>query len=296
MKKLAVILAGLMLTAGLTACGSKEETESAAAAAESSSNAAVETASTNSAAAAETDTGVPTVKELIQKVTEAGTGLKSFAMDSTIDENVTMTIDGEQQTQNISMKTKQEMVKEPFAIYQEVTSNLPDDQGGGTIKQYITQDGIYSQVNGSWMKLPDESAAPILEQMKNAGSPEQQFKQFESIADKAEVTDQGDVYLLKANLSGNGVKELAKSFLLQNEGANEQTEQLLEQMDIKSLDMSYTVDKKTYYPVDINVNMEMGMTVEEQEVSMIMKMAGKVSKANEIGSIEIPAEVTGAAE
>ncbi|MDO7905572.1 hypothetical protein Q5741_04000 [Paenibacillus sp. JX-17] len=291
MKKWAVILTGVMLTASLSACSSNDEAKSDTPATSTS------TPSTDaSATKASEETKVPTTKELVQKVTEAGASLKSFSMESTINQSLTMTVDGKEQKQDISMKTKQDMVKEPFAMYQEIESNIPGASNGETIKQYITEDGIYSQQNGTWVKLPDESAKPLLEQMKNAGSPEQQFKQFDSIADQAKVTDEGDTYLLKANLSGDGVKELAKSFLEQSEGANAQAAQLLDQMDIKSMDMSYSVDKKTNYPVDTNVNMVMTMDVEGQKIDMVMDMKGKISKHNSIDKIDIPAEVTNSAK
>lgn len=284
MRKWATILVGIMLTASLAACGNDNSNKGAEAA--SNSAAAGEKANANTASNKE---GVPEAKELIQNVADAG-GLMSFTMDSTIEQKVKITADGQEQTQNISTKLKQDMVKEPIALYQEIVSTS-EESSGATIKQYITEEGIYSQQDGGeWQKLPDESTAPIIEQLENTGSPEQQFKQFESIADQLTVTEEGGSYLLKANLSGDGVKELAKSYLTAQAG-NAEVAALMDQMNIQSMDLSYKVNKETYYPEDMNAVTVMSMDFEGRTLSMTMDMKIKLSNFNKFETIEIPDDV-----
>ncbi|HEY2495057.1 MAG TPA: DUF6612 family protein [Paenibacillus sp.] len=285
MKKWTALLLGALLVVSLTACGeAKSDTPAAS--------------GTNTTAEAKPneDTKVPTAKELIEKVTAAGAELKSFSMESTIDQNMVMSMNDQKQEQKVNMKMKTDTVKEPFAVYQEIKMTTPGVDAAQDIKQYITTDGIYTSIGGTWMKLPDESAAPLLAQMKSQGNPEQQFEQFNAIIDEVKVTEEGDFYLLKANVSGANVKELAKSFLNQNAGNDPQTAQLLEQMDIKSMEMSYSVDKKTYFPVDTTVAMEMDMEIEGQKIAMVMDMNSKLSNHNGVKEIKVPQEALDSAK
>lgn len=131
----------------------------------------------------------------------------------------------------------------------------------------------------------------MVEQFKSQGSAAEQYDQLNSIANEIEVTEEGDVYWLKANLSGDGVKDLAQEMIAQQGATDPQMAAMMEQMDIKSIDLSYSVNKETYYPADMTYNMEMSMEMEGQNVSILMAMDGSFSKYNELDKIDIPQEV-----
>lgn len=278
MKKWTSVLLGTVLIASITACG-KEGAQSPA------GNTATEPAKEQTAPAE----SIPTAKELIEKVTAAGQEMKSLSMDSSIKQDITINANGTEQTQKVNMDMKVDMVNEPFAMYQEMTVAMPDSEPQD-IKQYITSEGVYTNVDGSWVKLPDETAAPILEQMKAQGSPEEQLKQLESIIDDVKVTDEGEHYKLAATVSGDKVKELAKGYMEQSSGGDASTAAMLDQMDINSMNMSYNIDKKTNFPVDFNVIMDMGMEMEGQKMQIKMDMQGKMSNFNKV-EVTIPEEV-----
>ncbi|GGF84131.1 hypothetical protein GCM10010912_31690 [Paenibacillus albidus] len=301
MKKWTAGILGAILTIGITACGNNETTENTAtgntpaATTEASAPAASAEASAP-AATEEAATGVPTVDELIKKSTEAGQSLKSFAMDAQIIQKISITQGETTQDQNSDMKMKSEFIKNPLQMHQVVQMVVPGQEGEQTVEQYITADGSYSHAAGQWMKLPAEMTAPLKASMEQSASPEKQLEQFKTLSKETKITEEGDNYLLTADVSGENVKELAKSFMSQSGGADAQMTALLDQMNIKSMKIIYAVNKETYLPAKTNVDMVMDMAAEGQNISLDMKMSSDISKHNEIADFKIPDEALKAQE
>ncbi|RCX20664.1 hypothetical protein DFP94_103396 [Fontibacillus phaseoli] len=293
MKKWTAALLGAILVLGITACGKEKAADGGEAngAANGSANQAVAETGTNAPAEA----AVPTVDEMIQKATEASEKLKSFSMDAKVNQNIVIAQGDQKQEQKVDMTMKIDMVKDPLAMYQIMDMNM-GEQGSQNVEQYITQEGIYSKMNGAWVKLPDETRDELLASMEQSASPEAQLKQFKSIANEAKVVEEGDEFVLSADLSGDGLKELAKSLMSQSGGENEQTAAMLEQMDIKNIKISYAVNKETFLPSKSTVAMAMNMDVEGQSVSLDMTMDSTISKYDEIDKIEIPQEALDSAQ
>ncbi|SDW89582.1 DUF6612 family protein [Paenibacillus sp. PDC88] len=294
MKKWKCSMIGMILVLMLAACGAENESQEVTPTDEANTEAttgADNIEESTEAPAEETSAEIPTAEELLKQVSESSSSIESYSMDTNITQNITMAVDGQEQTQDVEMNMKQDMVLSPIAVYQEISTSLPAESGAQEIKQYITEDAIYSHVEGSWMKLPQESIGPLVEQFKSQGSAAEQYDQLNSIANEIEVTEEGDVYWLKANLSGDGVKGLAQEMIAQQGATDPQMAAMMEQMDIKSIDLSYSVNKETYYPADMTYNMEMSMEMEGQNVTILMAMDGSFSKYNELDKIDIPQEV-----
>ncbi|MFC7677956.1 DUF6612 family protein [Paenibacillus sp. GCM10028914] len=232
---------------------------------------------------------LPTVEELIQKSAEASANMKSFAMESDIKQNIVVGEGENKQEENVDMTMKVETTLDPMEMVQEMEMDIPG-QGKQNIKQYITQNGVYSSADGQWFQLPEENVKEIMSAMETTSDgPEKQLEQFKSIAKDTKVSEEGDSYILTADVSGDSLKELAKSYMNQT-GGNDQTAAMMELMDIKSMKIIYGVNKETYLPTDSNVDMVMSMEQEGQTISFDMKMKSKYSKHNEIDKIEVPQE------
>ncbi|OBZ08802.1 hypothetical protein A8L34_21825 [Bacillus sp. FJAT-27264] len=291
MKKWTTVLLGAFLTISLTACGNNEGAKNTAGASDPVATTATNEVATNGDA----KSGTPTVEELIQKTTEASQSLQSFAMESKIEQNIKMKQGETSQDQKVNMTMTSEIIKEPMQMHQEILMDLAG-QGEQKIEQYITADGIYTHTGEEWIKLPSEMTAQMTEMVKESGSPEKQLEQFKSIAKDTKISEEGDTYLLTAEVSGDSVKELAKSYLDQASNGDPQMTALMEQMNIKSMKISYAVDKKTYLPTKTNVDMVMDMEASGQNISLDMKMTGDLSKHNEIKEIKVPDEAKNAQE
>ncbi|MFC3750246.1 DUF6612 family protein [Paenibacillus sp. GCM10012306] len=291
MKKWTTVLLGAILTISLTACGNNEGVKNTAGASDPAAIAGSNAVTTNGAA----KSGTPTVEELIQKTTEASQNLKSFAMESKIEQNMKITQGDTSQDQKVNMTLTSEIIKEPMQMHQEILMDLAG-QGEQKIEQYFTADGIYTQTDGQWMKLPSEMTAQMTEMIKESGSPEKQLEQFKSIAKDTKISEEGDAYLLTAEVSSDNVKELAKSYLDQVGNGNPQMAAMMDKMDIKSMKILYAVNKKTYLPTKTNVDMVMDLEASGQKISLDMKMTGDLSKHNEIKEIKLPDEAKTAQE
>ncbi|UQZ34959.1 hypothetical protein C2I18_16390 [Paenibacillus sp. PK3_47] len=299
MKKLTTVLLGSMLTIGLTACGNNEAVQDNAAA-NNTSAAVTATASPAAEASAAPDAGQAaqsgpiTVEELIQKSTEASDQLTSFAMDSNIVQNITIKQGEESQNQDVEMKMKSEFIKEPLQMHQTVQTNMAGQQQD--VEQYITADGIYSYTNGRWVKLPAEMTEQITASIQQQADPEKQLEQFNTLTEYTKVTEEGDDYLLTAEVSGDSVKELAQTYMNQAAGGDNQMGALMEQMNIQSMTIMSAVNKETFLPTQTKVSMAMDMTAEGQSVEMQMNMDAAISRHNEITEIKVPEEALSAEE
>ncbi|WIV19089.1 hypothetical protein QPK24_22700 [Paenibacillus polygoni] len=290
MKKWNVVIMGIILVLVLAACGNNDAEPSTGGTTEGAP-AANDQTSGNNENVNDAEQQTPTAEELLTQITEASKGIKSYSMDSKIEQNLTVTMDGQEQKQDVNMDMKTDLVLNPVSAYQEIKTSLPGQEGTQEIKQYITEDGVYTQMGDAWMSLPEESTAPLLEQMKNQSNAGSQFEQLNSIANDLKVEEEGDVYWLKANLSGDKVKELATTMLSQSGATDPQMAAMMQQMNIKSMDISYSVDKETYYPKDLVYSMDMDMDMDGQALAIIMKMDSSLRDYNKTESIKVPQDV-----
>ncbi|WP_068782501.1 DUF6612 family protein [Paenibacillus sp. GM2] len=283
MKKMVVLLLGVVLALGLTGCGQDKKAD----------NNASSGAESNASAAVKTNEGVaaPAADELLTKLTDAMKDLKSLSMTATSKQHLVIKVGEDTQEQNIDMEIKSDIIQDPLSMKQELHMAM-GDLGNQDVTQYITADGIYMLTGGSWVKLTDETMiATLKDAAKDTADATQQIEQFKTIAGEMKVTEEGGDYVLKANLSGDNMKELAKSLLSQNGGENQaETMAVLDQMNIDNINIVYSINKETYLPSKMSVEMNMDMEAEGQQVSMEMKMDSAFSKFNEIDAIEVPQE------
>ncbi|MED4954698.1 DUF6612 family protein [Paenibacillus sp. FSL R5-0527] len=282
MKKWVTVLLTAILAVSLTACGGEKAAKGGNAEGGAQTPATAETSGNTGA--------VPTVDELIQKTTEASKGLKSFSMDASVNQNIVVTAGEQKQEQKVDMKMKIDTTKEPLAMYNETQMSIPDS-GEQKFEQYVTEEGIFTNATGTWTKLPDDQRDQILASMGQSANLEKQLEQFKAIAGETKVSEEGGEYILAADVSGDSVKELAKTLMSQSGGENEQMAAMLDQMNIKGIKITYGINKETYLPTKTNVEMTMEMSQDGQSVSLEMKMDSTISKHNEVSEIKVPQEV-----
>jgi len=292
LKKWTAVLLGTILVMGLAACGNdkgaKEEPVTPAAGQEATTS---ETPPAEDVKEEPKEEATPTADELLEKSVEASQSMKSFAMQADIKQNIV--VEGtENAEQNIDMVLDSEVTLEPTEMMQNMTMESPE--GKVEMKQYITENGIYMLMDGQWMKIPKESEQEIRSSLDTTASgPKQQIEQFKSIAKDMKVTDEGDKYVLTAEVSGDNLKELATS-LMNQAGGDPQTAAMMEQMNIKSINIEYGLQKDTFLPTATNLDMVMEMEAEGQKVTLDMKMKSTYSKHNEVSKIEVPKEALSA--
>ena len=71
----------------------------------------------------------------------------------------------------------------------------------------------------------------------------------------------------------------------------EEEAEILNNMDVKSLEVVMYIDKETFYTNAFDLDMDMTMKIEEEEMRIVQKMKSVITKINEIDEIVVPQEV-----
>ncbi|MGO4730674.1 DUF6612 family protein [Paenibacillus sp. 2KB_22] len=287
MKKWTTLFIGALLAVSLAACGNDTD------------NTATPPATNNETSnegntPAEQETKIPTLDELITKTNAATKEMKSFTTEANIDQNLKLDAGEQSQDQQVKTSLKMDIIKDPMMIYQEMNMEM-SGQEAQNVKQYITSDKIYSQVGEQWVAIPEAQTAALIEQMKASMNPEGELEQFKKIEEDTEVTEEGDNYVINADVSGDNVKELAKAVMEQN-GSDAQMQAMLDQMNITSMKMKYMINKETYLPASTDVTMVMEMEQNGQKMTMDMKMNSTFSNHDQVEEIKIPQEALDSAK
>lgn len=289
MKKLAIFVVSAALALGLTACGGKDNGPSNGG---NSSTPPTNQTEQNQGSGNNQNNALPTVEELIEKSTAASADLKSFSMTLDMKQNINVAAGDQKQEQKIEMKSTSDFVKEPLTMFQDLDMNM-GEQGRQKMVQYITKDGMFTQIEGNWVKMPEETTKELMATLEESSKPEKQLENFKAIAKDTVVTEEGNDYVLTASLSGDNVKELAKSFMNQG-GQNEDMSAMLDAMNITSIKVVTAMNKETYYPTRSDVVMSAEMEQEGQKITIDMDMKSIISKYNEIEEIVVPEEALNA--
>lgn len=279
------MIIGALLAVSLAACGNDTD--------KSATPPAGNETTTESNNTAEQNAAVPTLDELLAKTGEATKALKSFTTEANIDQKIKLDAGEQSQDQQVKTSLKMDIIKDPMMIYQEMELDMSGQKQN--VKQYITSDKIYSQVGDQWVAIPEEQTKALIEQLKASMNPEKELDQFKKVKEDVKITEEGDNYVLNADVSGDNVKELAKSVMEQN-GSDAQMQAMLDQMNIKSMKMKYLINKETSLMEKIDVEMVMEMEQNNQKMTMDMKMDTSFSNHDKVAEIKIPQEALDSAK
>ncbi|WP_339836539.1 DUF6612 family protein [Paenibacillus sp. FSL R7-0272] len=285
MKKWTTMIIGALLAVSLAACGNDTD--------KSATPPAGNETTTESNNTAEQNAAVPTLDELLAKTGEATKALKSFTTEANIDQKIKLDAGEQSQDQQVKTSLKMDIIKDPMMIYQEMELDMSGQKQN--VKQYITSDKIYSQVGDQWVAIPEDQTKALIEQLKASMNPEKELDQFKKVKEDVKITEEGDNYVLNADVSGDNVKELAKSVMEQN-GSDAQMQAMLDQMNIKSMKMKYLINKETSLMEKIDVEMVMEMEQNNQKMTMDMKMDTSFSNHDKVAEIKIPQEALDSAK
>jgi hypothetical protein len=279
------MIIGALLAVSLAACGNDTD--------KSATPPAGNETTTESNNTAEQNAAVPTLDELLAKTGEATKALKSFTTEANIDQKIKLDAGEQSQDQQVKTSLKMDIIKDPMMIYQEMEMDMSGQKQN--VKQYITSDKIYSQVGDQWVSIPEDQTKALIEQLKASMNPEKELDQFKKVKEDVKITEEGDSYVLNADVSGDNVKELAKSVMEQN-GSDAQMQAMLDQMNIKSMKMKYLINKETSLMEKIDVEMVMEMEQNNQKMTMDMKMDTSFSNHDKVAEIKIPQEALDSAK
>ncbi|MCM3042502.1 hypothetical protein M3201_22870 [Paenibacillus motobuensis] len=230
---------------------------------------------------------VPTVEEIFQRASEATGVLSSYSSTSILRMNMTGTFDGQSEEQAYEVRTTMDLIREPLQLFQSMRISM--DGGTQDLKQYVTEEGVYSHVDGLWIKHSEDTSSELISAMKEA-LVDKQLEQYRLFAKDMKVSVQDKAYELHADFSGEILDNFRSALIQQMANGNRDISDMLNKMEIQNVKLSYVVDKNTYLPTKLSIVLSVGMDVDGQGFSMRLMLDSTFSKFGEIKPIHIPQE------
>lgn len=233
-----------------------------------------------------------TAQDVYEKTMAASEDIKSFSVKMDMEQE--MSSQGE--SLNFDSAIDMDMTIDPMTMYQKMTMTVDGEEI--VSETYFTEEGMYilEPYTGWWIKYPDEEIQPILEQAGEGNAPMSELEQLEDFADDITLKEEDKYFVLtlKAD-SGEKFTEFIQQTLEQT-----MPEELLEMPDvydafmnnfkINSMEYEIVIDKETYYPVEMNMEMDMDVTAQGETVKMVQSVKTEYTAYNNVDEIAIPQE------
>lgn len=291
MKKFYYFVTAIILSVMLAACGQSNETDgktdngntNSGTPVENNANQDKENDKENEDNEKAEDESV-SAEQLFDKLLAAQDDLKSFTADITMDQDM---VYGEE-----NMKTSTKILMD-YVSDNEFSQKLSTSAAGQNIdmEMYYVEEGlfIFQEGQDQWMKAPKDMVDQLMQMDDSQTDPYAQIIQLKDLSEHFEVKEEGDTYVLTIKAGGEEFNEFIKETALEQfAGDDVDAEKLLDGMKINSTDYHIVIDKETYFPVTVKIDMDMTMTQEDEKVDMKQNINMTYSNYNEIEKIELP--------
>ncbi|WP_251477459.1 DUF6612 family protein [Planococcus sp. NCCP-2050] len=238
-----------------------------------------------------------TLEEVFTKTNEASEEINSLHADMVTSQMMTVESAGMEieTVSDISM----DMTMEPMAFYQTGETKMNSEEMGDmppmTMEMYYTEEGMYmfEPTMETWMKMPSTEMEQLQTMMdQQTADPSKQMEELEAFKDDFTFEQTADDYVLKLNASGEEYQELIGEQMEQMLGQMDmEVQTVLEGMTINDVAYEIFIDKETFLPSVINIDMDLDMEIEGESMNIKSVVDSEYSKYDEIDSITVPAEV-----
>lgn len=229
-----------------------------------------------------------TAGEVMEKANAASETQQSVHSDM----EITQTIQMGEETHDVNSTIDMDMILEPLAMHQTINTQIEGQEMA--IEQYITEEGFFMKdpESGSWMKFEDDMYEEITGQIAGAQESPVDFSMLQEYADDFTFEQTNDEYALALKGSGEKFTTLMNDMMKQNMPAGTD-ESILEESNMKvdKVDMKFTIDKKTFFTKDFDMDMIMIIEQQGEQAKITQNIKGTMTKVNEIEEIKVPKEV-----
>ncbi|KAI7260369.1 hypothetical protein KC345_g10094 [Hortaea werneckii] len=240
--------------------------------------------------AAVKEESIPAAEELMNRITEAAEGLHSYEQDSQVWLSTDMMQGGKHVQQTSETSSQAEYMLDPLYMHTASIMKMTG-QDERHLEQYYNGTGFYMLTDGHWRSMPDETVQILGRSLQQTADPRERMKRMMSILPYVSVSENGDHYVLSARAAGDQMKDLAAYFRMQYGNGEAAVQQIAE---IKSMATVYTVDKKTYLPVQTEDELVSGNQTGSGGMRTETKVTSTISGYNTITRIEVPEEALNA--
>ncbi|NYF25890.1 DUF6612 family protein [Sporosarcina sp. JAI121] len=235
-----------------------------------------------------------TAQEVYEKAMAVSNEQKSMHAKMEIDQLIKMP--SQEFEMDSKIKMEMDMVMEPLSMYQKMNIDM-GEQGKTIMEMYMTDAGFFmsNPESEDWIKFPEDMYEEMVGQMAGGADPTLDMNMFKEFIDDFKFEQTDDEYILTLSASGDKFTELFKKVATENMPAGLEMDdaqaEVLENMEVESLDYEIFIDKKSFYTTAFNMKMGMTMKIEGEEMHINQKVHADISKINEIDNIEVPQEI-----
>lgn len=241
-----------------------------------------------------------TLEQVFNNAMARQESLQSVKANMAMEQEMAMTIDGEEGQMTSSSNIEMSMTAKPLALFvdgtiimtmggDEETFNMP-------ISMYLTEaDGLYmnDMMSGGWVKLPSDMYEELLGQMGANADAQEQLKQLESFLEDFKFEQTDGEYILTLNANGEKFNEMIFEQVSGSLGQQlgEEDYSAFDGIKIKDAKYVITVDKETF---DITkIVMDFIMTIDIEGVLADVNTSSTITYSNfdAVDTITIPQDV-----
>ena len=240
------------------------------------------------------------VSEVVKKMNEASKNTKGSDITGTIDMSASMEEEGESYEMTVSGTMDVQATNDPVVSH--MTTDMEMNMAGFAqpmkMEMYTVQDDngttTYTNQTGEWTKTTVD-AEDVSSELTDAMSDISKYitdenikKYFKDVKKKEEKKSGKDCYVVSGSLKETAFEDLF-------EAAKDITGEAVDTSELPEISMpiKFYVDKKTYLPVEVTVNMKIGEIEGVKFDKFEIKMT---SNSYDVEEITIPDEVLNAPE
>lgn len=225
-------------------------------------------------------------EEIVKKIDESSKSVKSSK--SKVESKLSVNLSGKSIVTTVTMDA--EATEDPFVV--KIDGKVETGNQSRDINMYILGEKIYiKNIYKKWVLAKDANLRKTFEDRKNTANFNNMIELLKSVEKNFKVEENGSNY--EATYSGTdaSAKEALKKAIISTQ---QNSEKILQNMEIEKLEVKYLIDKKTFYPTDCEIKSTVKVSQGTKEISFDMDIKANYFDINQVKEIEIPDEVKNA--
>ena len=241
-----------------------------------------------------------TLEQVYNNAMERQESLQSVKANMEMEQEMAMTVDGEEVQMTSSTNVEMSITTNPLALFLDGTMSMTmdgeEESFNMPLSMYLTEtDGFYmnDMMSGGWVRLPDEMYEDLLAQVGANADTQEQLQQMEPFLKDLEFSQTDGEYILTLNANGEKFNEMileqVTGTLGQQLGEDEQS--VIDSTKIEDAKYVITIDKETFDMTKIVMDFVMTIDVEGVLAKVNTLSTMTYSNFNSVDTITIPQDI-----
>ena len=240
------------------------------------------------------------LEQVYNNAMERQENLQSVKANMEMEQEMAMTVDGEEVQMTSSTNVDMSITTNPMALFLDGTMSMTmageEESFSMPLSMYLTEaDGFYMNdtMSGGWLRLPDNMYEDLLAQVGANADTQEQLQQMEPFLEDLVFSQTDKEYILTLNANGEKFNEMileqVTGTLGQQLGEEEQS--VVDGTKIKDAKYIITIDKETFDMTKIVMDFVMTIDVEGVLAKVNTLSTMTYSNFNSVDTITIPQDV-----